>query len=252
MPDPLTKTRGFTLIELLVVISIIAILIALLLPALGAAKREARLISCLSNERQIGVLVVSYTVDNDGAVHPYRNWYKWEDPVDTSKMIDAENTASYWGVAYAERGLDAREMFACPDASASGSDAVSGARRDKAFADGAVYNAYSFNGLGSSGAQDGPFFTGRETTPGKNMSQIRKPSSTIVAHDGFEAMMEGTNDILSVFPMIFQWRDDEQNLQFRRHGSENRTNVIWADGHASTEAYDGISQQWPKEWYTGE
>lgn len=58
------RTRGFTLIELLVVISIIALLIGILLPALGAARASARALVCASNARSLAQANTIYALDN--------------------------------------------------------------------------------------------------------------------------------------------------------------------------------------------
>lgn len=63
--QPYDRSYAFTLIELLVVISIIALLIGILLPALAAARESARVVQCLSSQRQIGIGIFSYAVDNN-------------------------------------------------------------------------------------------------------------------------------------------------------------------------------------------
>jgi len=60
------KHSGFTLIELLVVISIIALLVSILMPALSSARKQARTVVCLANLHQWGQMFYMYSEDNDG------------------------------------------------------------------------------------------------------------------------------------------------------------------------------------------
>jgi len=108
--------NGFTLIELLVVIAIIAILAALLLPALAKAKTKAQGISCINNLKQMQLCQVLYTDDNSDRL--VASWAT-SDPKLTWAAGDLRNALEATNVAYTTGALlgpyaKAASVYKCP------------------------------------------------------------------------------------------------------------------------------------------
>lgn len=101
------QQKAFTLVELLVVISIIALLVSILLPALNKAREQAKLVICATNERQIGLALHNFSGDNEDRLVPgnfwngvtiYNSWGpNWKGPIQLGLLIgggDIDITAS--------------------------------------------------------------------------------------------------------------------------------------------------------------
>src|SRR3989440_4484983 len=86
------RPHGFTLVELLIVIGIIAVLIGILLPALGRAREQSRTVACLSNLRQIGEAAQLYAAQNQGYTVP--GYTDFSAKTSNGVYLDAENFAT--------------------------------------------------------------------------------------------------------------------------------------------------------------
>ena len=199
--------RGFTLIELLVVISIIALLIAILLPALQNAREAARGVVCAANVRQVGATWFNYAQDNDGALPRYDNY----------------DGGGAWAYRLRTHGyLENPEILFCPSRKPDGFDSAGGP---------VDYHFNIFNGLVDYGANialtidySNTDFKRRWT----RVSNIKAPSETICL---VESMW--LNDSTKGRFFVYPWYAASSDVGWPYPVHENAAHVAWADNHVS-------------------
>ncbi len=240
-----TPSHAFTLIELLVVISIIALLVGILLPALGAARKSAQRIKCLSNARQIGIAVTAYATDNDDFYINYKNDFF------DSGVIHGLRAPSKWywtSKLVLDNYLPGMESYVCPSMNVSGK--IGAVQNLEDFIDAEVESAvgprlhwwnmthYGMNAYFLGSKLGSPFapgyaFNKKNANSTPRVSEVLKTSDTIFCADSIneeQTVQKNFRGVNYLFPS-----HDDPGTQIghsdARHASS--INVTWADGHGS-------------------
>ncbi|QQE13249.1 DUF1559 domain-containing protein [Planctomycetota bacterium] len=235
--------EGFTLIELLVVISIIALLIGILLPALGAARDSARQMACLSNLKQVSIATYTYTTTNDGYFPPYSETLYNNAKTSGIPYLSGndKNSLSWAGLVSYLQDLD-YNTFGCPcDDEVAGliEDSVEG-RINMGFeprwarAYGASQRtSYGYNYLNIGWSRR---YSTDKTT--KNMAaklvQLKSPSGTLLYGDATVSVNESASGTVGRGSPLLH---DQQNNKFSRPWARHRNNgmsIGFCDGHVET------------------
>lgn len=266
------KRKAFTLIELLVVISIIAMLLAILMPALGMVKEKGRQVVCASHLKSIGLSVTTYLTDNDDTFHfganngLWRNWYNGD-----GEKLPYNSTYAYWGVAYAEY-IGNNEVFDCPSVRADKGDIdlwylpweYFGGKPASELKEYFKYCSYGLNSYTNSHYSDGKAVYVKG-------SSLRRPSETIFAQDHIEQLMDSTGSDMFCKPPgggtnsknLSQWRGYQQShselypnvlgacfRHSKKGGNDGNSNTLWLDGHV-TPIKETDGEDVSAKWYTG-
>lgn len=214
---------AFTLIELLVVIAIIAILAAMLLPALSKAKAKAQGIACLNNTKQLMLGWLMSVTDNDDNVmkgHPVAGFIGWANEphnIDTSLLTDVDNSEGV-GASPMAAYVKSAKVWKCP---ADVESAMNGQRVRSLAMNGAL-NGSGLDLTGANTPPDREYFNANKTT------QIPRPVDTFVLLDEHP---DSVNDSTFMFdpgraPALHAWRD----LPASYHNGGG--NISFADGHS--------------------
>lgn len=223
--------RGFTLIELLVVISIIALLIGILLPALSKARQTAQAMLCLSNQRQLGLVHDMYASENSETYVVY------------DEVLSGSTRKWRWPARYYAQGFFTTvEMLDCPDMSNTEGFGELAANTDAYVASEAIsgnsrwtYIDYGVNVnwiFGGGPASRSPR-AGREPA---RLGEAAKPSDTISTVDSL-----WTNSTPnSGYFFAADWTSTA--MPGTRHNGV--VNTLWLDGHASAVAVSNPADPW--------